>query len=278
MKSSNWLAKIFEWNQQVIEAAETPFSRLAIFILPILSPIVPALMTGLHIHKLLLEIFAGDLIASLATPLAGTVGTVLELIGYVGAVLFIQSIYKWIQSMKASYFVPMVINGLAYMFYLYLMWMINYRLGVYFKTPEVMNQIVGWLSFMTVPTGLLAANHLSQRDMTKEDYQLRQERREDKLKNKALDKGINIFAASTSTLTESKPQKEQKQKHASDYREKIWAMLDTEHGNSGRVLSPKEITTSLKLEHSKNKGYVSTQTSAWMKERGVSKNSGHFTL
>ncbi len=76
------------------------------------------------------------------------------------------------------------------------------------------------------------------------------------------------------------PQREAKPKHASDYKDKIWAMLDAEHGKSGRVLAPKEITASLKIDHNNNKGYVSTQTAQWAASRGVQKgtDASHFTI
>jgi len=55
-EQSTWLANFFNKQREIIEAAETPFSKLAIFILPILAPSVPAFMTGLHLYKLLLKI------------------------------------------------------------------------------------------------------------------------------------------------------------------------------------------------------------------------------
>ena len=269
--STNFLASFFNKVREIVEAAETPFAKLAIFILPIISPLVPATMTGLHIYKLMLAIFDfGEYAEIVAVSTSAVVSTVLELLGYVGAVLFIQSIYQWIRTLKAQYFLPAILNGLAYGFYLYLMWNINYKLGLYFGTPDIMNQIVGWLSFITVPTGLLAANHLSQKQITEEDYTLRQERREDALKSKALKNGINIFSQPAQPQpSEGGTYREVKEKHASDYRDKIIAMLDAEYGRSKNVLTPKQITERLKLNHSNNKGFVSTRISEWKKEKGI---------
>ena len=55
---SKWLANIFIKQREIIEAAETPFAKLAVFILPILAPAVPAFMTVLHVYQLLDKIFS----------------------------------------------------------------------------------------------------------------------------------------------------------------------------------------------------------------------------
>ncbi len=58
-------------------------------------------------------------------------------------------------------------------------------------------------------------------------------------------------------------------KHASDYRTQITAMLDQEYSATGKVLMPKEITSRLKLDHAKSKGFVSTLTTEWKKENKI---------
>jgi hypothetical protein len=187
------LADKFNRWRNTIEAAETPFSKLAIFILPILAPIVPASFTGLHIYKMLIEIFSFNTVLSVVLSLI--VAVVLELLGYVGAISFIQSVYDWLHSDgKENYLVPVVINFSAYVFYLIIMFLVNVLLDQYFQTPSIVNKIIGILSFITVPTGLLAANHLNQKSYEEHKEKVRQEKREDRLKGKALDNGINIFA------------------------------------------------------------------------------------
>lgn len=58
-------------------------------------------------------------------------------------------------------------------------------------------------------------------------------------------------------------------KYASNYRDKILAYLDQEYEKSGKVLTPKEITSHFKLEHGNNKGYVSTLTKEWKSGKPV---------
>lgn len=191
---TNRLANFFNRQREIIEAAELPFAKMAIFILPILAPLVPAFITGLHIYQLLLEIFTFPGSVILAAILALVVGVVLEMLGYVGAISFIKSLFDWVRSREDSYILPFALNGLAYIFYLVAMYLINVQLGSYFGTPEIVNKIFGLLSFITVPTGLLAANHLSTKEVKEDDNRTRNENREYKLKRKALDKGINIFS------------------------------------------------------------------------------------
>lgn len=58
-------------------------------------------------------------------------------------------------------------------------------------------------------------------------------------------------------------------KHASAFREQMITMLEEEYKASGHVLSPKEITSRLKLDHDRSKGFVSTLTSQWKKDNNI---------
>ena len=276
MKTSNWLANIFEWNRQVIEAAETPFAKLAIFILPILSPVVPAFMTGLHVFKLMHVIFDfGEKTYQVSISMAFVVGVVLELIGYVGAISFVRDVYEFVKTRTLEYLVPAVINGLAYGFYLLAMYLINFQLGQYFQTPDIVNNIVGLLSFITVPTGLLAANHLSKKERDEIGEKRHQEALDFKLKQKALNKGINIFQTGQPAAETPRRVSE---KHASDFKEKIPQMLQEQYSKDGRVLELTEITAKLKLDHGKNKGFVSTERKKWMERNNISKGASSDKL
>lgn len=177
----NTLASLFNKWRETIEAAETPFSKLAIFILPIIAPIVPASLTGLHLFKLFLEIFTFQGAEWLSGSLSVIIALVLELLGYVGAISFIQAVFHLVQTHNSLYTLPAILNGCAYLFYLILMFMVNYLLGQYFNTPNIINNIVGLLSFVTVPTGLLAANYLSQKEIKEDEKEIRHERRDERL-------------------------------------------------------------------------------------------------
>lgn len=175
------LAAFFDRQREIIEAAETPFAKLSIFILPILAPIVPASLTGLHLHKLFLTLFTFRYATEVSAGLSILVALVLEMLGYVGAISFIQSLFRWVKTHNSLYALPTILNFLSYVFYLILMFLVNYMLGRYFQTPDIINIIVGLLSFVTVPTGLLAANYLSQKEMKEDDREIRKERSQERL-------------------------------------------------------------------------------------------------
>jgi len=65
---------------------------------------------------------------------------------------------------------------------------------------------------------------------------------------------------------------------ASQFQERIVTMLEKEYAASGRVLTPKEITAELKLDHDKAKGYVSTLTSKWKAENGIAGDKPQFRI
>lgn len=189
---TTWLAEQFIKQREIIEAAETPFAKLAVFVLPIIAPLVPAFMTGLHLYKLFLEMFTFQAAQTLSFVMASIIALVLELLGYVGAISFIRSLFHWIRTRQDEYILPFALNGIAYVFYLLAMWMINYQLGKYFGTSQLVNTIIALLSFITVPTGLLAANHLN--DLSDEEYQekIRNEKREDSLERYRIKHGKNL--------------------------------------------------------------------------------------
>jgi len=205
------LAQFFIRQREIIEEAELPFAKLAIFILPILAPLVPAVMTGLHMFKLLSEIFVFSGSEYVVIGLSIVVGLVLELLGYVGAISFIRAVFDLVRKGKDEYLLPAGLTGLAYLFYLVAMFMINVKLGEYFGEQKIVTQIVGMLSFVTVPTGLLAATHLSSKENKEEDRSMYLEKKDERLKKTALKNGINIFALDT---PQAQPNRASNQGHA----------------------------------------------------------------
>lgn len=195
----NWLADFFIKQRSVIEAAETPFAKLAVFILPVITPAVPAFMTGVHMYQLFIQIFSFDHADWVSAGMAGIIALSLELLGYVGAVSFIKSVFDWVRFRANEYILPLALNGLAYLFYLVVMFFINVRLGEYFGTPVIVNAIFGLLSFITVPSGLLAANHLND---------IREEERAEKLRAEKRSDEILKYKIKHSRKSHSQPKRE----------------------------------------------------------------------
>ena len=196
------LAAFFDRQREIIEAAETPFAKLAIFVLPILAPIVPASLTGLHLYKLFLDVLGFT--PNWSGILSFLVAIVLEMLGYVGAISFIQAVFRFIKTRNTLYLLPSILNGLSYLFYLALMFLVNYKLGEYFQTPNIVNVIVGLLSFVTVPTGLLAANYLSQKELKVDEKEERSERRSERLERYRIKHGQVSRNLSESSVTYQK--------------------------------------------------------------------------
>ena len=262
MENTTWLAHFLNKQREIIEAAETPFAKLAIFILPILAPLVPAFLTGLHVFKLLQEIFTFQNANEVTWTLSIIVSIVLEMLGYVGAISFIQSIYRWTYTKDDAYMLPSTLNGMAYVFYLLSMFLINYQLGKYFGTPNIVNNIVGLLSFITVPTSLLAANHLSQKEEDEKDYQLRQENRADRLERYRIKHGTNEQRTNANERT-TNVRKPKRTNETNDVRQRIEQYVASIQANEQRTPGPSEIARSLNV----SKGYASDTLRIILKEQ-----------
>ena len=242
---TTWLAGFFDKQREIIEAAETPFAKLAVFILPILAPTVPATMTGLHVYKLLLEMFTFSGAKAWAFILSVVVALVLEMLGYVGAVTSIQSLFRWIRTRQDEFILPFALNGLAYVFYLTAMWQINVQLGKYFNTPPIINNVIGLLSFITVPTGLLAANHLSQKEYMDESKELRLERREERMEKYKIKHGAFGGVRQRTNNEQSERTSEQE-----SVRQQILAFVAKIETNDKRTPGPTEIATAMNVSKS----------------------------
>lgn len=176
-KRTNFIAGFFNWIREVIESAETPFVLFALIVLPVLAPAVPATVTGIRLHTEL----------GLHWSISIVSAVVLELLGYVGAIAFIKSIYRWFR--KEGSLLSVLMNGFAYAFYVYAMYSINVRLGFLAGESSIVNEVFAILSFLTIPTGLLAAEHINERDQKEDKEKLRQEARKDRLERYKIKHG-----------------------------------------------------------------------------------------
>lgn len=253
MQNNNWLANLFIKQREIIESAETPFAKLAVFVLPIIAPMVPAAMTGLHLYKLFLEMFTFKDAHNLSFFLSGTISLVLELLGYVGAISFIKSLFNWVKTRRDEYLVPFALNGTAYLFYLIAMWLINVQLGKYFGTSAIVNNIVGLLSFITVPTSLLAANHLNEVSEEETSEKIRQEQRQDKMEKYRIKHGVPNTSRSNTEVSEhfqNNSGTNSKMGRPSVHQERVFSYLEDGFQNLGRVPSYTEVVKDLGLPQS----------------------------
>ena len=184
----NILARFFDWNREVVEAAESPFARLAAFFLPILAPLVPAFITGVRLYNLYLQLIGKNLPSEVALVGALITAVVLEILGYVGIVAVVRFIYKWAKTRRDEFLVPMALTGLSALFYLVIMGLVNFQLGNSEPNPDL---ILALLSALSIPAGLIFASNLVENEEKKSEYEIRQERRDDKLKSKLIKAGID---------------------------------------------------------------------------------------
>jgi len=118
---------------------------------------------------------------------------------------------------------------------------------------------IGLFSLLSFPSGVLISIRTQYREMLDDKEEKRTQAQQAK-------------AQPAQARHESKP------KPASAYKDRMREMLEAEYAKTARVLSPKEITAALKLDHNNSKGFVSTTTSAWMQEKGISKGGKGLTF
>lgn len=197
MTNTNFLANFFDWNREVVEAAESPFARLAAFILPILAPSVPAFITSIRLYTLYLGLISGRLSDSFAFWGAVVTAIVLEILGYVGTVAAVRFIYKWAKTRRDEYLIPMALTGLAYGFYLIAMALVNIQLSL--DNPNT-DLVLTYLAGLSIPAGLIFASNLVENEEKRTDAELRREQNQYKLERLKIKQGYQSTTNATPQL------------------------------------------------------------------------------
>lgn len=186
----NWLANLFKYTDEVVDAAQSPAAKLITTLLPIIAPLVPAFITGIRLNGMYLRLIGSQFPDWVATFGAIITATVLEMLGWVGTIALVNNLYRWIKTKKEEYLLPFGLSFFAYIIYIIDMWMVN-------STGATDNQVFLWLSLFTVPAGFMFAVMLVTGQDDKQEYILRQERREDSLKGKMIKAGMNVLNQDT---------------------------------------------------------------------------------
>ena len=269
MTNTNWLAGIFDWAREVIEAAETPFAKFAIFVLPVLAPVVPASVTGIRLSTEL----------EFHPALSFVTALVLEMLGYVGAIAFIRAVYKWFRKTGTS--LSIVLNGSAYSFYVLAMYQINVRLGFLAGDNPIVSQIFALLSFITIPTGLLAAEHINERTEYYEQKELRAEKRSERLERLRIKtangrtNGANERSSKqTGKRTNERRRTERTNGERTNERTVIYQLLDEYYRTNGEVAGVSELARIVAKmkdgtedKYERLKGYISEVRKDWIETR-----------
>ncbi len=246
--NKNFIASIFNWLRETLEAAESPFVLFALIILPIFAPLVPAVVTGIRLRDQL----------HFDPWIAYTTAGVLELLGYVGAIAFIKSIYRW---RRQGGFFAVLMTGAAYGFYVYAMYAINVRLGSLAGDSDVVSQVFAILSFLTVPTGLLAAEHVNERDEADEKERVRQEVRQDKMERYKIKHGANTERTPNKNTEHRTNKSSEANNKANEIRSFVLQVQNTEQ----RVPRVSEIARELGVA----KSYASETLHTILREQGL---------
>lgn len=239
----NILNFIFRLLSDLINDAEKSFQDFLMAIVPYAVPIIPAYLTIDHVERYM----------DFPRWVAYTAGFVVEAFGITAITTAIKFYYHNQKYSKQDNKAPFWPALGAYVFYVVVVILVNVIL------EAVSGSRSGWViltialfTLLSVPSGVLIAIR-AQYSQVLEGIEARYGKKNDHPTPAPVPGGSGTY----------------REKSASHYREKILEMLDAEYGKSGQVLAPKNITSRLKINHERNKGYVSTLTKEWKEGKGI---------
>lgn len=237
---NNILDKFFRMVTDVLNGAEKSFLDFLSVLVPYFVPVIPAYLTYFHTWKMM----------DFPTWVAFTASFVVEVLGITSvstAIRFWRHNQRYKDKNNKA---PFILAVVVYAFYIIIVVSVNVILEIVSDTRG------GWIIFsiglftlLSVPSGVLISIRTQYAEMLEEI-------------------GSRYRKPQNTPLPE--PQSgAHREKHASDYRDRILEMLEAEYSRSGQVLAPKQITARLKLHHGNNKGFVSNLTKEWKQSKGV---------
>lgn len=249
-----WLIKTLEYLTNLINQGEETVINAVSTIVPWLVPVVPAYLTYSHaLNK-----------TELNFPqwVAICVGLVVESLG-------LTSMYRIFQFQEYNRKykddgkkAPVIYPIGTYVFYLVVILLVNVVLD-YQNGVKVANIVaIGLLSLLSIPAGILISVQAQHTERKAEAERIRLERKKERDEAKRL----KLLQSQQQNIPQQAPAPSA---NASQYKADIWALLDRVWDDEHRVLSPKEISIALKLDHNKAKGYISTQTSVWKQQNNI---------
>lgn len=231
----NILDKIFKAISSVLNGAEKSLLDLLSVFVPYCVPIIPAYLTYQHtINEMGFSPF-----------IAWTAAFVVEVLGLTSVATAVRFYRYNLKYTKEANKAPFKLAVLVYVFYIVIVLLVNVVLEI------VSGQRGGWVilsialfSMLSFPSSVLVSIRYQFAEMLEEKQ---------------------------GKPNEAKPQGNKKPKYASDFKDEIVSMLKQEYEKNGRILDLPEITAKLKLDHGKNKGFVSTERTKWMAANGIEK-------
>lgn len=240
--NKNFVVRFFEWLSASINGGERAIIDLASAVVPYMVPIIPAYLMYDHAMNHM----------GFEPWIAKTAGVVVELLGLASvstAVRFFlynrrfkkdaktenpnKAPFKQAMAIYASYVVIVLIVNVI------LEWQNSTRSGWTITA-------IAAFSLLSFPSGWLVALRTGFAEMLEEKD-----------------------AARHNNQNNNTPGKPQKKVNASDKKAEILQLLETHYQQTGEILKPSQISARLNLDNETAKGYISTETSKWKKEKGI---------
>lgn len=240
-QNKNFLVRMFEWLSASINGGERAIIDLASAVVPYLVPIIPAFLMYDHAMN--------DM--GFEKPIAITAGVVVELLGLASvstAVRFFLYNRRFKKDAKNENpnKAPFKQAITIYAFYVIIVLVVNVILEVEndARSGWVITAIAAF-SLLSFPSGWLVALRTGFAEMLEEKESAR------------------------SNNQNNNTPKPAKKVNASDKKAEILQLLDSHFQQTGEVLKPSQISARLNLDNETAKGYISTETSKWRKEKGI---------
>lgn len=271
MQGTNTLAAIADWIGDAFERLSPAMFKMLSAVLPYTTPLPVAFMTADSAAKFL----------GMVPWVAGVLVFGLEGVGVWVTSELVDSIVEAVRTKNVKAWSIVAFLSLVVLAYISILitlnvvleQQVNHRGGAYATVltlicllPLISGSMNGYRKTkLEIKTNL----HLQKEHQEQLDAQIRAEQSEFKLKKAALKQGFNPFVQQTVTLNQDVAQvKEIKEKHASDYREKAIEFIERYHNENNAKPMPKDLTSHFKLDHEKNKGFMSNLIKQVGSERG----------
>lgn len=256
----NVLERLFNYLRDVIEAADVPFVLLVLVVLPFVVPFVPAWVTAENLRTMM----------NFPPKMAFMGGVTVELLGFAGAILLLRAVVDYIETKDAKQKIAIWLTGGAYVFYILSVIAINVILDAKAGKDWSYVWVIGFLCLMSIPSGLLSASRITNREDMDRREMLRRERREDRITRYAIRHGSRPTIGGAS----GQPQLTDRQfqssvKYASDYRDKVVKLLDEQYQKDRTVIGATEMCKKLKLDPRTQRSEIWKQITAWKRSKGL---------
>ncbi len=291
MRNKNWLADLFNTLGEIFEKFNPAAFRFLAAVLPYLTPLPVAAISQANATKFL----------NLNPTISGVLVFGLEGIGLWFTSLFVDAVVEAIRSKNGKAWLNVLMFAVAVTVYVVIL--ININVIIEQSSGNVdpaYSRVITLLCFLPLITGIGNGYYklkLEQKTNTElaQERQIEQQNRvmEDnhrlKVEKALIKAGINPLAQPVVTLNQDVPvvKEEQRERKASEYKDKIWELLNDVYDNGktmrfskgtvklpvGSILKVAQIVEHFGLNYDKAKGFVSTQRTLWAQSRGLVGNN-----